>query len=67
MGRAWRFFLDAEGRWRWEQRGALAESAVQSKTSYDTLEQCQTAAKAMGYLFEPSQSGTRRLIPTRRL
>ncbi len=55
MRRAWRFFVDSEGRWQWQMLGPNQTVIAASPSSYEIYEQCIAAATAAGYAFEQAQ------------
>jgi hypothetical protein len=52
MSAAWRFFLDADGKWHWETSQSNSITPARSARGYETLEECQEEAKASGYQYE---------------
>jgi hypothetical protein len=55
MNIIWRFYMDQERRWRWQQLGADRSLLAESRTGYREYEGCLADAKDMGYVFEPAQ------------
>jgi hypothetical protein len=55
MRYTWRFFVDPDGRWRWQQVGDDRIIISESATSFGTYESCVDAATGTGYVFEKAQ------------
>lgn len=51
----WRFFVDPEGRWRWQKVGDDRVVVSESDTSFGSYDSCVAAAAGTGYVFEQAQ------------
>jgi len=51
----WRFFVDSDMRWRWQQLTTDRAVIAESQASYDDYEGCIAAARSVGYVFEAAQ------------
>jgi hypothetical protein len=58
--RIWRFFVDADGHWRWQQLALDKTIVEESAVSYSDYHECLAAARANGYIHEPAQTHIRR-------
>lgn len=68
MNVIWRFFVDAEQKWRWQTMSADRSVLSESRTSYASYDRCVSAARASGYVEQVSQprvawQSTRRARP----
>ena len=52
----WRFFTDANGKWKWQQLAFDKSVIEESKTPYKEYEECLADARARGYIFRPALS-----------
>jgi hypothetical protein len=52
----WRFYVDADGAWRWQQLGTDSKVFGESPGSHGTYEVCVADAEAHGYRYAPSQA-----------
>jgi hypothetical protein len=55
MNVIWRFYMDTEQRWKWQQIGAGQAIVAESSTGYSDYEACLADAKDRGYVFLPAQ------------
>jgi len=51
----WRFYVDQQGAWRWQQLGSDHRVLTDSAESYATYDDCVSGAQVHGYAFAPSQ------------
>lgn len=51
----WRFYVDADGGWRWQKLGADRDVVSQSSIAFDSYDDCVAAAAKSGYVFEATQ------------
>jgi hypothetical protein len=51
----WRFYMNAQHRWRWQHLSVQGEAILESAKSYKKYEDCLADAKDHGYVFQPSQ------------
>ena len=58
--RIWRFFVGADGHWRWQQLALDKTILDESPASYSDYENCLAAAQVSGYVHEPAQARIRR-------
>jgi len=52
----WRFYVDTDGAWRWQQLGTDSKLLGESPASHTTYEYCVADAEVHGYRFAPSQA-----------
>jgi hypothetical protein len=57
----WRFYTDADRRWRWQRRTADDAVLAESAAGYGDYDSCVAAAREAGYVFQASQEKLRRL------
>ncbi len=55
MNDIWRFYTDADHRWRWQRLSAARQLIAESRAGYEIYGQCVAAAQGEGYEFLPSQ------------
>ncbi len=51
----WRFYMNAQNRWRWQHLSMQGEAILESAKSYKRYEDCLANAKDHGYVYQPSQ------------
>src|SRR4051812_46107135 len=51
----WRFFIDSDMRWKWQQLSTDRSVVAESQTSYDDYDCCVAAARAQGYVYHVAQ------------
>jgi len=51
----WRFFVDANHRWKWQQIGDGRSVVAESASGYVNYESCMENARAQGYVFLTSK------------
>jgi hypothetical protein len=56
----WRFYMDHNHRWKWQQLSVHREVIAESHTAYKDYEECLSDARGNGYDFQPSQA---KLVP----
>ena len=56
----WRFYMDNNHRWKWQQLTVHREVIAESHTAYRDYEECLADARGKGYDFQPSQA---KLVP----
>ena len=59
----WRFYVDQEGTWRWQQLASDQSVLSDSPTAQATYDACVRDAEAHGYRFAPSQEKV--ILPSR--
>ena len=59
----WRFYVDVEGSWRWQQLASDQSVLSDSPTAHATYEHCVRDAENQGYRFAPSQEKV--ILPSR--
>ena len=52
----WRFYVDGDGAWRWQQLGTDSKLLGESPASHTTYEVCVADAEVHGYHYAPSQA-----------
>jgi hypothetical protein len=52
----WRFYVDADGAWRWQQLGTDSKLLGESPASHTSYEFCVADAEGHGYRYAPSQA-----------
>jgi hypothetical protein len=57
----WRFFVDPEGRWRWQQVSDARILIAESRNSYASYDDVVHAAQAAGYVYQASQANLKHL------
>ena len=55
MNSIWRFYVDQQGTWRWQEMSASGEIVAESACGYSTYDDCLGGAQACGYRYEMSQ------------
>jgi hypothetical protein len=56
MSVVWRFYMDQDRKWRWQQLGADRVLLAESRSAYKEYEGCLANARLEGYVFQPAQS-----------
>jgi hypothetical protein len=54
MNAVWRFYMDPERRWRWQQLTASRELVLESRAAYKEYDDCMNDARTHGYVHQPS-------------
>jgi hypothetical protein len=52
---AWRFYADADQRWRWQRLTVEGVVVAESDAAFDDYDSCLADAKAYGHVYEPAQ------------
>jgi hypothetical protein len=60
MRHTWRFYSDADGKWRWQTLNTDRSLISESSKGFDTYDACLAAAKKHGYVFEATQARLKR-------
>ena len=55
MNVIWRFYLDENSRWKWQQLSADRSVVAESTTGFKEYEACLANAKSEGHVYLPSQ------------
>ncbi len=55
MNVIWRFFMDVNRRWKWQQIGAGQAVVAESPNAYTDYEACMEDARNQGYVFTTSK------------
>jgi hypothetical protein len=58
MNVIWRFYMDQQGQWRWQQMNIDRAVLCESMSGYATYDACMGDASARGYTYQASQAGT---------
>lgn len=56
MNLVWRFYVDQEGQWRWQQVAVDRSVVADSPRSFKVYDECLADAERRGYKFSPSQA-----------
>lgn len=64
MNTIWRFYLDENRQWRWQQLSVSRLVIAESTIAYKAYEACVAGAGEQGYVFVPSK--TKRVLPKSR-
>jgi hypothetical protein len=59
----WRFYVDQQGGWRWQQLASDQSVLSDSPAAHGTYEHCIRDAETHGYRFAPSQAKV--ILPSR--
>lgn len=54
MNTIWRFYIDEDRQWRWQQLAVNRSVISESAGAFDGYEACVAAAKDDGYVFRPA-------------
>jgi len=54
MNAVWRFYMDPERRWRWQQLTASRVLLSESRNGYAEYDDCMKDANTHGYVHQPS-------------
>ena len=65
MNVIWRFFLDQNNRWKWQQLSTDRTVVAESPTAYKEYEACLASAKARGHVYMPAQGARFQIRPHR--
>ena len=52
----WRFYLDSQQLWRWQQLRFNSEVAAESAKGFKEYQHCVDNAQAQGYDYQPSKT-----------
>jgi hypothetical protein len=55
MNFIWRFYLDSNQRWKWQQLAVDRTVLAESTAGYKEYERCLANARDHGHVFHPSQ------------
>ena len=55
MNVIWRFYLDENSRWKWQQLSADRTVVAESSAGFKEYEACLASAKAKGHVYMPAQ------------
>ena len=55
MNSIWRFYLDQQGGWRWQQMSISIGVIAESSSASPTYDDCLASAQPCGYRYERSQ------------
>jgi hypothetical protein len=56
MNLIWRFYLDPNRQWRWQQLAFNLDVVAESPKGYKEYEICVENAQSQGYVYLPSQT-----------
>jgi hypothetical protein len=63
----WRFYVDSEQLWRWQQLRFNTEVAAESAQGFKEYQDCVDNAQARGYCYQPSRTSQEKpRVPARR-
>ena len=61
MNVIWRFYVDQQGSWRWQQIAVHGVVTAESSSGHPTYGDCLAAAHVYGYRYEASQTASPRV------
>lgn len=56
MNVSWRFYIDQDRQWRWQQLSMNGVITRESQGAFKDYDACLADAQEKGYIFQPSQS-----------
>jgi hypothetical protein len=65
MNVIWRFYLDENQRWKWQQLSADRTVVAESSSGFKEYEACLASAKSKGHVYLPAQGSRVQARPHR--